>query len=92
MKDMLQDENFDLRIVGGDFLVGESEVQEVANILTSMQGNFKSSPLIGPNLTQLMMSNVKNREIRSRVKIHLAMDNKNYDDMKQIIHENLKWQ
>lgn len=90
MTDLVQTQDYDLEILGGDLRLGETTLQEVDNILISMQGNFKSAPLIGPNFQQLLNSAVSDREIKRRTKIQLALDNKNYDDIKTLISLNLK--
>ena len=41
MKDILLDENNDIKLSNGDFNTGESEMQEVALILQSVQGEWK---------------------------------------------------
>lgn len=90
MIDISQNEDYDIEILSGDFRLGESTLQEVDNILISMQGNFKSAPMIGPNLQQLLNSSVNEREVRSRVKIHLSLDKKDYEEIKSLIHFNMK--
>lgn len=90
MTDLVQSQDYDLEMLGGDFKLGETTLQEVDNILISMQGNFKSAPLIGPNFQQLLNSSVSEREIKRRTKIQLALDNKDYDEIKSLISLNLK--
>ena len=84
--DMILDENWDLTFKDGDFAVGESTVQEVATILQLTQGDLKSDPVLGPNLVQLLNAKIGNDEFRRRVKIHLARDGKDYNDMKNLIN------
>ena len=40
-KDILLDDNNDLKILNGDFDFGDSEMQEVGQILQSTQGEWK---------------------------------------------------
>ena len=48
MKDILLDENNDIKLSNGDFDTGESEMQEVALILQSVQGEWNETPVLGP--------------------------------------------
>ncbi len=48
--DILLDENYDLAISGGDFVVGESDDQHIALLLLTAQGEWRQSPLTGVNL------------------------------------------
>lgn len=82
---LLNDEN-DIQIANGDFVIGESLTQEVALILKSSQGEWKSDPLTGANLIQLINSNVDETSLRKRVKLHLQRDNKDYNEIKELIN------
>ena len=53
MKDILLDENNDIKLSNGDFNTRESEMQEVALILQSVQGEWKETPVLGPNLYRI---------------------------------------
>lgn len=90
MTDIVQTQDYDLEILGGDLKTGETTLQEVDNIMISMQGNFKSAPLIGPNFQQLVNSAISEREIKRRMKVQLALDDKDYDDIKSQIQLNMK--
>jgi hypothetical protein len=86
--DILLDDDDDLHIVDGDFLVGDSITQEVANLLRLNQGELKFDPLLGPNLISLVNSSASLQEIERRVKLHLARDNKNFDEIKELFTTN----
>lgn len=90
MKDIALTKDYDLKVVGGDFIINESVLQEVDNILSSAQGNFKSNVLIGANIHQLINSKVLEREVQNRTKVQLALDNKDYEEVKSLIEINLK--
>jgi len=90
MKDILLDKYYDLKIMNGDFAIGESEMQEVGLILQSVQGEWKESPVIGPNLFQLINSKNAQDEFIARVKLHLSLDNKDYNDIKNKIQTTFK--
>ncbi len=51
--DILLDEDGDLLIVNGDFVIGESIDQEVGLILQSNKGEYKEFPTFGLNLIEL---------------------------------------
>lgn len=83
--DLLLNDDNDIVIENGDFLIGESLTQEVALILKSSQGEWKNDPLTGANLIQLINSNVGEISLRKRVKLHLQRDNKDYNEIKEFI-------
>lgn len=85
MKDIVLNEHNDIKILNGDFDIGESEMQEVGLILQSTQGEWKKEPILGPNLYQYLKGKVSKSEIDSQVRIHLAIDNKDYKNLKNKI-------
>ena len=87
-KDFLLNRDNDMIIKDGDFLTGESYFQEVAMILSLNQGDLKSQPMLGPNLVQLKKMNASKLDIQKRVRIHLAQDSKDYEDVKNNIKLN----
>lgn len=82
MKDILLDEHNDLKLLNGDFDSGESEMQEVTLILQSVQGEWKEHPIMGPNLYQYIKAKTDKIAIERQMRIHLALDNKDYDELK----------
>lgn len=84
--DILLDANDDLNIVNGDFVIGESVLQEVGIILRLNSGELKSDPVLAPNLIQLVNSASNNQEFEERVRLFLKRDNKNYEDIKKLIN------
>jgi hypothetical protein len=85
MKDIQLTEDNDLKIVDGDFSIGESEMQEVALILAANQGEWKEDPILGPNLIQLLKINESKADITHRVRIHLERDGKDYNEIENKI-------
>ena len=85
MKGILLDENYDLRIENGGFVIGETIDQEVSIILQLNQGHLRHDPILGPNLIQLIKSNASQTEVQTRVKLHLERDLKNYEQYKERI-------
>ncbi|MEX6627561.1 oxidase [Tenacibaculum pacificus] len=54
MKDLLLDENGDLLIQNGDFVIGNSSKQHQLSILTSAKGEFKEVPEIGVGIEAMI--------------------------------------
>lgn len=90
MEDILLDDTNDIIIQNGDFAIGDSLTQEVGLILGLTQGTLNSDPVLGPNLFLLMKSTGNKETIATRVKLHLARDGKNYDELKEMIKINAK--
>lgn len=82
MKDILLDNQNDVKISNGDFDIGKSEMQEVSLILQSTQGEWKETPILGPNLYQYIKAKTDKIAIERQMRIHLALDNKDYDELK----------
>lgn len=82
MKDILLDENNDIKLSNGDFDTGESEMQEVALILQSVQGEWKEPPVLGPNLYRYIKTKTDKIAIERQIRIHLSLDNKDYERLK----------
>ncbi len=83
--DILLDEDGDLLIVNGDFVIGESIDQEVGLILQSNKGEYKEFPTFGLNLIELINSNTSEVELNQLLKIELKKDGKNYQQLKERI-------
>jgi hypothetical protein len=84
-KDILLDKDFDLLIENGDFVIGDSEAQEVGIILSISTGELKSDPLIGANLIQFIRGNASKDTIEKHVRAQLELDDKDYDEIKDKI-------
>lgn len=87
-EDILLNEENDINIVGGDFAIGRSLLQEVAIITKLKSGELKSDPLLAPNLIQLINSKAKQNDIEQRLRIHLARDGKDFEEIKKYISVN----
>ena len=85
-KDILLDDNNDLKIINGDFDYGDSEIQEVGLILQSTQCEWKMTPTLGPNMYRFIKSKASKSEIESTVAIHLAIDNKDFKTLRTKIN------
>jgi hypothetical protein len=83
MVDILLDDNDDINFSGGDFDLGESEMQEVAIILRLQQGALKSDVITGSNLTDFIKGKIDPTSVEKRVKVQLERDGKNYETIKK---------
>lgn len=88
--DIMLSGNDDLQIVNGDFVIDNSILQEVGIIIRLNAGDLKSDPVLGPNLIQLINAKEDPQEFEERVRIHLARDNKSYEDVKKLINVKIK--
>jgi len=87
---MLLDENNDLIVKNKSLQIGETLMQEVSIILQMNQGELKSDPLLGANIVNLVKTNQSRFELEKRVKTHLAIDNKDYNEIKDLITTHVK--
>lgn len=85
-KDFLLDNDGDLAIENNDLVIGESLTQEVELVMQTNQGEWKRSPLLGPNLIEKINSGASPREIKQAVKLSLEMDGKDYNELKDYLN------
>lgn len=85
MKDFLLDEDNDLKIDMGDFVIGESKIQEVTAILVSTKGEFKDSPIMGLDVVTKIRSGRRFFGLGRDLRLQLARDGKEYDEIKEEI-------
>jgi len=88
MRDVLLDENNDLKIVNGDFVIGESEMQDVGLILSSNQGEWKEHPIIGANLVTKVRSNTNDGRLERELRIQMKLDGKDFEKIRNKIKMN----
>lgn len=84
-KGILLGRDGDLQVYNKSLVVGSSTMQEVAIILQMNQGEQKFFPALGANLIQLVKSKASRFDIENRAKVHLALDGKSYDLIKEHI-------
>ena len=84
-KDILLTAENDLQIVNGEFVIGDSFMQEVGIILQMSQGELKSDPLIGANLTTKIRGVQNDAKIRRLIETQMELDGKDYEDIKDKI-------
>jgi len=71
--DILLDDDLDLRIENGDFVIGPSDEQHIELLLRSAPGHWKKNPLIGANLAQ-DINGFFDGEARKRIRLTLQAD------------------
>lgn len=85
MNDFLVDKDGDLRIVNGDFVIGDATLQHQEHILLAHKGEFKESPEIGVGVSDYLLDENfkkalseirKNFEYDGMIINELSIDNK----------------
>jgi hypothetical protein len=76
-KDIILEDN-DLKIINGDFIIDNSDEQNIENILVSFKGDWKQWPLIGVGIIKYIHSpqtySIK-RTIEKEIMLQLKYDN-----------------
>jgi len=73
-KDLKVDENGDLLIVNGDFVITDSDQQHNYDIIASSPGDWKEYPLVGFNPMKYINSRATPAELNQAAKIQLQAD------------------
>jgi hypothetical protein len=74
--DILLDEDFDLKIENGDFVIAPSDQQHIQAIVIAHKGEFKEWPLVGFGAAEyLKKSAVSKPEFLRNLKVQLNYDN-----------------
>lgn len=84
--DILLDEEGDLLIVNGDFVIGDSEAQHVDDLLYSFKGEWKEHPLVGAEVQRRL----KQRESLTKLKkqIRTTLEDDGYSNVSVSIENN----
>lgn len=72
--DILFDENGDLKIADGDFVIGGSKNQEIENLLVSAKGAFKEFPLVGGDIGRMIKARSGQTAALKEIKYQLKND------------------
>ncbi len=76
-KDIMLDDDNDLLILDGDFVIDESFEQDIRLILGLVsKGDLKSDPILSPELIRLINSKEGDSTIIQKVRLNLERDNK----------------
>ncbi|MBB6131321.1 hypothetical protein [Mucilaginibacter lappiensis] len=77
MNDLILDNNLDLAIQNGDFLIDDCEQQNQELILIATQGSFRESPLTGVGIAKYIKSSFsvsKIDQLRQKIRLQLQYD------------------
>jgi len=74
--DIILDENNDLLILNGDFVVADSMEQEIKCILQAVKNDYKMKPELGVNLIDELNSSNTEASLMQKIKLNLKMDGK----------------
>ena len=88
-KDIAVDEDFDLKIEGGDLVVEPSDDRHVNMILISARGNFLFNPTVGVDLFSFLNSTGQADVLRRDIQEQMTLDGFRVDDI-QFSEENDK--
>ena len=80
VKDILLDEDGDLQIAKGNFVIAESDTTHIENIMKAAPGHYKQFPIIGANTISQINGNI-GAEFRRNLTINLEIDNYNVKDI-----------
>ncbi|EKB58400.1 hypothetical protein [Bergeyella zoohelcum] len=73
MKDSTLNQNYDVQIENGDFIVSDSQNQSIELLLSSAQGEWKESPLTGANLHKAKHGKI-DRDLYRHIGVQLKAD------------------
>ena len=80
MKDILIDNNNDLRLLAGDFEVGYSDNQQQKAILSTEKGEWKEHPEVGVGIAQMLADDLYT-EVLIEIKKQLEYDGMQINDV-----------
>lgn len=81
-QDFLFDDDGDLKIVDGDFVVGESDLQHVEDLILSGPGWYKEFKELGVNAQQYIGSSGRQQEIERNIRLNLQADGFNVNRLR----------
>ena len=74
MIDLLLDSQGDLKFKSNDLILGNSDNQNITDILQSVKGDYKRSPQTGLNAPIFTNSNATASDIKAQAKLQLELD------------------
>lgn len=80
-QDILKDDNNELLIINGDFVIGPSDQQHVADIFIAQPGEYKFNPTLGFGASSYLKRNITEAEFRRDLKLALSLDGYNDADI-----------
>lgn len=73
-QDLQLDENGDILLKDGDYVIGESDMQHIEDILDAYPGEYRNAPLLGVYL-QRALNGPMDGSIRKDIRLNLESDN-----------------
>ena len=83
--DILLDDNFDVIIKDGDFLIGEASEQHQQLLLISEKGMWKQYPVIGVAMQSFLLDDDYTDGFKKEVKKQFEMDGMEIDTITQSV-------
>jgi hypothetical protein len=71
----LGESDYNLQIMNGDFVIGESDQQNIQTILHAKAGQFYETPTIGVGIISNLNSGVTATRVKNLITKHLTADN-----------------
>lgn len=73
-RDILMDEENEIKFLNGDFHIGDSDSQHIQHIIEATKGNFLEHPTVGVNITEFKNGSITQAEIARRIRVELQKD------------------
>jgi hypothetical protein len=74
VKDIDLESDLDLRIVGGDFVIADSDQNHVINLMKANTGGFKQFPLVGVGIDYYIASSGTQQVLKRNITVQLGSD------------------
>lgn len=87
--DIMLDENFDLQIKDGDFVIGESTAQHQELLLIAQKGEFKEFPTVGVGIMDYALEDSNTDELIQEISNQFSVDGMKVTDI-EIINKEIK--
>lgn len=88
--DILLDENYDLQIKDGDFVIGESTQQHQALLLMTNKGSWRPVPWIGVGLSNYLLDDDSLLDLQSEIQKQFELDGMRVQQVKITDVENVE--
>ncbi len=86
--DISLNEDNDLKIENGDFVIGLSDMQHVEHILVAHPGEYKEQPQLGIGIESYLKTTGKEQKLKRAIRVQLGFDG--YKNPKIDLSDNLK--
>ncbi len=74
MKDLLLDSDGNFKFKRNDLVIGDSDNQNITDIIQSVKGDYKRSPQTGLNAIRFSNGDTRDVDIKAQVKLQLELD------------------